>query len=161
MLSLSVWSSELKTFLNTCWNRLQRRLWMPHPCRHSRPGWMWLWAAWAADWWPCTQQGVGAGWALWAFATQAMLWFCDTIYNTRQWSKDKTTCGDTNKGLHPSAHVQEVISSSFLCWYSSHRLMNWYTKRLSLALKAFAVRQPHSHWVDVFVCRLWQLWDTQ
>ena len=25
-----------------------RRLWMPHPCRHSRPGWMWLWAAWAA-----------------------------------------------------------------------------------------------------------------
>ena len=27
-----------------------RRLWMPHPCRHSRPGWMWLWAAWAAGW---------------------------------------------------------------------------------------------------------------
>uniref|UniRef100_A0A669PYI3 Junctional cadherin complex regulator n=1 Tax=Phasianus colchicus TaxID=9054 RepID=A0A669PYI3_PHACC len=26
-----------------------RRLWMPHPCRHSRPGWMWLWAAWSAD----------------------------------------------------------------------------------------------------------------
>jgi len=23
-----------------------RRLWMPHPWRHSRPGWMWLWAAW-------------------------------------------------------------------------------------------------------------------
>jgi len=23
---------------------------MPHPCRHSRPGWMWLWAAWAAGW---------------------------------------------------------------------------------------------------------------
>ena len=31
-----------------------RRLWMPHPCRHSRPGWMWLWAAWAAGWRPCT-----------------------------------------------------------------------------------------------------------
>ena len=28
------------------WNRL----WMPHPWRHSRPGWMWLWAAWAAGW---------------------------------------------------------------------------------------------------------------
>ena len=27
---------------------------MPHPCRHSRPGWMWLWAAWAGDWQPCT-----------------------------------------------------------------------------------------------------------
>ena len=31
-----------------------RRLWMPHPWRHSRPGWMWLWAAWSAGWWPCT-----------------------------------------------------------------------------------------------------------
>jgi len=27
---------------------------MPHPCRHSRPGWMWLWAAWAAGWQPLT-----------------------------------------------------------------------------------------------------------
>jgi len=27
-----------------------RRLWMSHPWRHSRPGWMWLWAAWSADW---------------------------------------------------------------------------------------------------------------
>jgi len=36
-----------------------RRLWMPHPCRHSRPGWMWLWAAWSAGWRPCPQQG---GW---------------------------------------------------------------------------------------------------
>jgi len=21
---------------------------MPHPWRHSRPGWMWLWAAWSS-----------------------------------------------------------------------------------------------------------------
>ena len=28
-----------------------RRLWMPHPCRHSRPGWMCLWSA---AWQPCT-----------------------------------------------------------------------------------------------------------
>jgi len=26
------------------------RLWMPHPWRHSRPGWMWLWAAWSGGW---------------------------------------------------------------------------------------------------------------
>ena len=31
-----------------------RRLWMPHPWRHSRPDWMWLWAAWSGDWRPCT-----------------------------------------------------------------------------------------------------------
>ena len=30
---------------------------MPHPWRHSRPGWMWLWAAWSGGWRPCTQQG--------------------------------------------------------------------------------------------------------
>jgi len=22
--------------------------WVPHPWRHSRPGWMWLWAAWSS-----------------------------------------------------------------------------------------------------------------
>ena len=31
-----------------------RRVWMPHPWGHSRPGWMWLWAAWSSGWWPCT-----------------------------------------------------------------------------------------------------------
>ena len=45
-----------------------RRLWMPHPWRHSRPGWMWLWAAWSSGWRPCTQQGVGTGWAMWSFS---------------------------------------------------------------------------------------------
>ena len=35
------------------WHTGTRRLWMPHPWRHSRPGWMWLWAAWAAGWQPC------------------------------------------------------------------------------------------------------------
>jgi len=38
----------------THWTGCPRRLWMPHPCRHSRPGWMGLWAAWAAGWRPCT-----------------------------------------------------------------------------------------------------------
>uniref|UniRef100_G1NKA3 Nucleoporin 210 like n=1 Tax=Meleagris gallopavo TaxID=9103 RepID=G1NKA3_MELGA len=32
------------------WNRLPKEAVDPHPCRHSRPGWMWLWAAWAAGW---------------------------------------------------------------------------------------------------------------
>ena len=27
-----------------------RRLWTPHPWKHSRPGWMWLWAAWSGGW---------------------------------------------------------------------------------------------------------------
>ena len=31
---------------------------MPHPCRHSRPGWMWLWAAWAAGWRPAHSRGL-------------------------------------------------------------------------------------------------------
>jgi len=42
--------------LDKYWSRLPtgtgcpERLWMPHPCRHSRPGWMWLWAAWSSGW---------------------------------------------------------------------------------------------------------------
>ena len=36
-----------------------RRLWMPHPWMHSRPGWMWLWAAWSGGWRPRLLQG---GW---------------------------------------------------------------------------------------------------
>ena len=31
---------------------------MPHPCRHPRPGWMWLWAAWAAGWRPAHSRGL-------------------------------------------------------------------------------------------------------
>jgi len=54
---------------------------MPHPWRHSRPGWMWLWAAWSAGWRPCTQQGVGTQCALWSSATQAFLWFFDSMFH--------------------------------------------------------------------------------
>ena len=43
------------------WNRLPRRLWMPHPWRHSRPGWMWLWAAWSGGWRPCSVERVEGG----------------------------------------------------------------------------------------------------
>ena len=37
----------------THWNRLPKEAW-----RHSRPGWMWLWAAWSSGWRPCLQQVV-------------------------------------------------------------------------------------------------------
>ena len=33
------------------------RLWMPHPWRHSKLGWMWLWAAWSSGWRLCPWQG--------------------------------------------------------------------------------------------------------
>ena len=40
------------------WTGCPRRLWMPHPCRHSRPGWMWLWAAWSAGCDPAHSRGL-------------------------------------------------------------------------------------------------------
>ena len=47
-----------------CWNSCPERLWMPHPWRCSRPGWMGPWAAWSSikcgGWWPCLWQG---GWS--------------------------------------------------------------------------------------------------
>jgi len=50
---------ELLLYRNTGFNWRKERLyprmlWMPHPWRHSRPGWMWLWAAWSGGWLPCT-----------------------------------------------------------------------------------------------------------
>ena len=36
---------------------------MPPPWKHSRPGWMGLWATWARGRWPCLQQGVGITWS--------------------------------------------------------------------------------------------------
>jgi len=40
----------------THWNRLPKEVVDAHPWRHSRPGWMWFWAAWSSDWQPCPQQ---------------------------------------------------------------------------------------------------------
>ena len=44
-----------------CWHSCPDRLWMLHPWRCSRPGWMGPWAAWSSikcgDWWPCLWQG--------------------------------------------------------------------------------------------------------
>jgi len=34
----------------THWNRLPKEVVDAHPWRHSRPGWMWLWAAWYGGW---------------------------------------------------------------------------------------------------------------
>jgi len=55
------------------------RLWMPHPWRCSRPGWMGPWTAWSSikcgGWWPCLWRGIGAWWSLRSLPTQAILWF--------------------------------------------------------------------------------------
>ena len=58
------------------------RLWMPHPWRCSRPGWMGPWAAWSdiryGRWLPCLWWGVGASWSLRSLPTQAIpnhIWF--------------------------------------------------------------------------------------
>ena len=53
---------------------------MPHSWMHSRPGWMWLWAAWSSD--PVHSRGVETQWSLWSFSTQAILWFYDPMIHT-------------------------------------------------------------------------------
>jgi len=50
------------------------KLWMPHPWKCSRPGWMGLWATWSAERCPCSWQGFGTGWSLRSFPTQTILW---------------------------------------------------------------------------------------
>ena len=38
----------------THWNRLPREVVDAPSLEHSRPGWLWLWAAWSGGWRPCT-----------------------------------------------------------------------------------------------------------
>ena len=49
------------------------------PWGHSRPGWMWLWAASSGGWWPCHSRGVETRWPLWSFSTHTVLWFYDSF----------------------------------------------------------------------------------
>jgi len=37
-------------FHSKCGDALEQVAQMPHPWRHSKPGWMWLWAAWSGGW---------------------------------------------------------------------------------------------------------------
>ena len=46
------------------WNRLPRGWWMPHPWRHSKPGWSRLWATWCSCRCPYSLQGSWTRWPL-------------------------------------------------------------------------------------------------
>ena len=48
---------------------------MPHPWRHSRSGWMGLWAPRWSCGCHCSLQGSWTTWPLWSFPTQTILWF--------------------------------------------------------------------------------------
>ena len=54
---LYIWGNFFTMIVVRCWHRLPERLWMPHPWRCSRPGWMGPWAVWSSikcgGWWPC------------------------------------------------------------------------------------------------------------
>jgi len=118
------------TFLNLKWNREERafsyshrgwwhtgtgcprRLWMPHSWRHSRPGWMWLWAAWSGGWWPCAWQGVETRWALWSFSTRP---FYDSIILI--WTALLSKSNDYHK---MSSFLMPYLSRLCLKWAASH-----------------------------------------
>jgi len=53
------------------------RLWMHHPWRHSRPSWMWLWAAWSSGWRPLDRSPAWA-FGYWASVqfSPLLLWIC-------------------------------------------------------------------------------------
>jgi len=41
------WCTHISFSFGHCWKAVQNDV-------NSRPGWMWLWAAWSNGWWPCT-----------------------------------------------------------------------------------------------------------
>jgi len=103
---------------------------MSHPWRHSRPGWMWLWAAWAGGW-PCTQQGVGMRWALWSFSTQAILGFYDTIlWNRKEYIEgiDVMSRAGWWRDLHGNAKLNGgdlVTVFHWMCQMHLWRRLHW------------------------------------
>lgn len=50
-------------------------LWMPHYWKHSRLGWMGLWAIWYGESSPCPQQGGWTRWSLKITSGQGTLHF--------------------------------------------------------------------------------------
>jgi len=81
------------------------KLWVPHPWRCSRPGWMGPRAVWAAGGTQLTA-GVGAGGALRSLPTQTILWFCDrTVFYTFHYT---TPC------CFPTWGVKKAISQGKL-----------------------------------------------
>ena len=59
-------------------------LWISSPWRCLRPGWMEPWAIWSrikcGGWWPCLLWGVGDSRSLRSLPTQAIPWFCDSVW---------------------------------------------------------------------------------
>ena len=54
------------------------KLWMLHPWRCSRPGWMVLWATWSGGWQPCPQQ---EGWNFMGFTAPSNPSHSMTLWN--------------------------------------------------------------------------------
>jgi len=46
------------------WTGWPERWWMPYPWKHSRSGWMGLWATWWCWRCPCSLWGLWAKWYL-------------------------------------------------------------------------------------------------
>ena len=59
------------------------KLWLLHPWRHSRPGWMGPWADWAGGWQSCPQQWVGTRWVLRTLPTYDEIVPSILVYNER------------------------------------------------------------------------------
>lgn len=49
-------------------------LWMPYPCKHSRPGGMGFWSTWPSGRCPCSCQGIRIRWVLGSFRTKNFPW---------------------------------------------------------------------------------------
>jgi len=70
-----------RLFTQRCWSTVTgcpHKLWMPHPWRHSRSGWMGLWATWPSGSSSVHGRGFGKIWSLRSLSTQSILWFYDT-----------------------------------------------------------------------------------
>ena len=90
---------------------------MPHPWKHSRPGWTGLWTTWSGWRCPCSLQG---DWARRSVPTQTILWFYEDVKNK----------------AHPKTDISEHFWSVFCSGYtvSSHVWEGMSTQSTNLTL---------------------------
>ena len=120
------------------------RLWMHHPWRCSRPGWMGPWAAWSSIkgvcWWPCLWQGVGDSWFMILEVPSypghsVILWFWErlNLYTGDQWGRCHLTLTSQPLGwqprspcpsLHVFGHQPGPPSPSIIQWFSFVMVIN-------------------------------------
>ena len=123
---------------------------MPHPWKHSRSGWMGLWATWSSWRCPCSLQGVRARWPLKVPSNtnhSTILWFYE-----RWMIRQAAICCTWLIHMNEKVRAPAFLSPLFLCLHLSglpNILCTFLVTRYSAASVQCLFKPPIS-WIQPF-----------